>query len=89
MSENPRITMIREKLNLALDPTALEIIDDSHAHVGHPGAASGAGHFTVNITAEAFRNKNKVACHRMIYQALADAIGPEIHALRINTQAPE
>jgi len=40
----------------ALAPIALEIRDDSAQHVGHAGAAGGAGHFSLMIVSEHFRD---------------------------------
>ncbi|MBI2379862.1 MAG: BolA family transcriptional regulator [Gammaproteobacteria bacterium] len=87
---NPvRVARMRELLETALTPSALSIIDDSHHHVGHAGAAGGAGHYTVRIVAEAFRGKRPLACHQLVYAALAELMGPEIHALSIQAKAPD
>ena len=48
MSEANRIELIRECLEKTLNPSQLEIIDDSHLHAGHSGHG-GAGHFQVHI----------------------------------------
>lgn len=84
-----RVEKIRALLSAALAPSELEVIDDSHKHVGHAGAAGGAGHFTVRIVAEAFRGKRPIARHQLVYAALATMMGPEIHALSIQAQAPQ
>ena len=47
---------------------------------------SGGGHFVVNIVSNAFEGKNSIERHRMIYQALGDAMKSEIHALSINAR---
>ncbi|ODN43411.1 BolA family protein [Piscirickettsia litoralis] len=78
-----RVEMIRQRLEQALSPASLEIIDDSHKHIGHAGAASGAGHFTVKISAKALTGKTRIQQHQSIYQALADMMPAEIHALSI------
>lgn len=78
-----RIQLIRSRLEQALAPTQLEIIDESHLHVGHVGSQNGAGHFAVRISSPRFAEQSLLACHRLVYSALGDAIGPEIHALRI------
>lgn len=87
MSE--RIDMIREKLTVALAPKQLDIIDESHLHAGHPGARGGGGHFKVTIVSEAFADKSLLARHRMVYDALGDAMKSEIHALSIKANTPE
>lgn len=84
MNNDERIQLITERLNQALTPEALEIIDESQYHVGHPGAQSGAGHFAVTISSKAFEDKGLVDCHRMVYDAVGDAMHTEIHALKIN-----
>ena len=92
MSDNQqeRVSLIRERLTQAFEPIELEIIDDSAAHAGHEGAKqSGGGHFSINIIAKAFIDQSAVERHRLIYSALGDAMGTEIHALSINASAPE
>ncbi len=84
-----RIELIRTRLTDALSPTSLDIIDDSHKHVGHPGAASGGGHFTVHIVAKAFAGHHLLQRHRLIYDALGDAMETEIHALSIKAHTPD
>ncbi|ERL62794.1 bolA-like family protein [Piscirickettsia salmonis LF-89 = ATCC VR-1361] len=75
--------MIRQRLEQALSPSHLEVIDDSHKHIGHAGAASGAGHFTVEISAAPLKGKSRILQHQAIYQALTDMMPTEIHALSI------
>ena len=80
--------LIRERLS-ALKPVAVDLRDESAQHAGHAGAASGGGHWQLTIVSEAFRGKNAVARHRMIYEALGDLMKRDIHALRIEAFAPE
>ncbi len=87
MNLSDRIAMIDAKLRAALDVTSLEIVDESHLHVGHAGAASGGGHFQVVITAKDFGGLSKLARHRLIYEALGDAMKTDIHALSIKAHA--
>jgi BolA protein len=84
-----RIGRIRQALSAALDPLELEIEDQSHLHRGHAGAASGAGHFRVRIVSRAFSGRTRVARHRSVYEALRAELGAEIHALALETLAPE
>jgi BolA protein len=84
-----RIELIREKLNTALSPESLEVIDRSHEHAGHEGAKAGGGHFDVIIIAETFNDMSTVQRHRAIYDALGDAMKTEIHALSIRAYTPE
>lgn len=72
-----------------LSPDTLEISDDSADHAGHPGAASGGGHFHLIIVSRNFAGKSRVERHRMIYAALKPLMQHEIHALAINAHAPD
>lgn len=77
-----RIEAIRQRLAV-LNPTRLEIEDDSAKHAGHK-SAGGGGHFRLTIVADAFAGKSLVERHRMVHDALADLMkGNEIHALSI------
>ena len=85
-ADSPRMARIRARLAQALEPTRLELIDDSHQHAGHAGARQG-GHFTVRIGAPGFAGKRPLECHRMIYAALGDLMQTDIHALSIELVA--
>ena len=79
---------IRQRL-ARLAPVALELVDESSAHVGHAGwKPGGATHWRLRIVAEAFRGKSTVARHRMVYDALAELMDNPIHALAITARAP-
>ncbi|PCI40088.1 MAG: BolA family transcriptional regulator [Thiotrichales bacterium] len=78
-----RIEKMRVLLNAALLPDTLNIIDESHKHVGHAGAKSGAGHFKIIISAKSLLGKPKLQVHRLIYKALASMMPKDIHALSI------
>jgi len=82
-----RVGTIRERLQRAFVPGRLEIRDDSALHAGHAGARDGAGHYAVTIRAEAFRGRTRIQRHRMVYEALADLMPKEIHALSIDAAA--
>lgn len=82
-----RVALIRERLGAALSPTELQVEDDSWQHAGHAGAASG-GHFSVKIVSAAFAGKRPLERHRMVYDALGDAMKTEIHALQIDARVP-
>lgn len=84
LAEKPLVTFIRETLTKALAPTTLEVIDESHHHLGHRGYNESGSHFAITIAAPAFTDKSLLECHRLVYDALGDKVGKEIHALRIN-----
>lgn len=78
-----RVAMIRERLEQALKPQSLQVIDESHLHVGHPGARDGRGHFRVHIVSPVFHGLPRLARHRRIYAALGELMKTDIHALTI------
>lgn len=71
-----------------LKPEHIEIENQSHLHAGHSGAGQG-GHFSLTIISAAFANKNRIARHRMVYDALAEYMQNGIHALNIKAQTPD
>lgn len=88
-SPDERLALIRSRLSAALAPVvSIDVRDDSAQHAGHAGASAG-GHYSVTIVAAAFAGKPRVARHRMVYDALADALQRGIHALAITAYTPE
>jgi BolA protein len=82
-----RVNMIRERLTEALAPSRIEIVDESHKHAGH-AQSGGAGHYLVDIVSDAFADKTPMQRHRLVYEALGDAMNTEIHALSIKASTP-
>jgi len=83
-----RIAEIKARLERELSPSHIDIIDESHLHAGHAGAASGGGHFNVTVVSERFAGQSPIERHRMVYSALGDLMQTEIHALSIQASAP-
>ena len=83
-----RIGRLRERLQAHFMPLRLTVLDESHLHAGHAGAAQGHGHFRVSIVAEAFRGVAPLARHRMVYAAVGDLLTTDIHALAIEALPP-
>lgn len=81
-SNEERTQLIIERLQ-PLSPTYLDVIDESHLHAGHAGAAGGASHFRLIIDSEQFEGISTLAKHRLINQQLKDLIPHPIHALAI------
>ena len=79
---------IETRLRERLAPLHLEVTDDSPMHVGHAGAASGGGHFSVLVVSASFEGKSRVARHRLVYDQLQDLMQGAIHALALRTVAP-
>jgi len=81
--------LVRNRLQEALEPEHLEIVDDSHHHEGHQGdRAHGGAHLTVTIVSSRFDGLSLVERHRLVYGAVNDLLKQEIHALSMETHAP-
>ena len=76
---------IEQCLREQLAPQQLEVLDESYQHDGHAGAnGTGFGtHFRVRMKAPQFDGRNRVACHRLVYDALHEFIDQGLHALAI------
>lgn len=80
---------MRAKLEAALAPSRIEIVDESHRHAGHAGARPGGeSHFRVLVVSAAFAGLNRVARHRLVNAALAAELAGPVHALALETHAP-
>jgi BolA protein len=84
---SPTAAAIEADLRRALAPEAIELRDDSHLHAGHAGAREG-GHYSVRVVAGCFAGRNRVARHRLVYDALGPLAARGIHALAIEALAP-
>jgi BolA protein len=76
---------MHEVLASRLEPSALEVLDESAAHAGHAGAnGTGFGtHFRVRISSPLFTGKPRIAQHRLVYDALQEFMDQGVHALAI------
>lgn len=77
---------IIEKLQQALNPSHLEVTNESHMHNVPPGSES---HFKVVIVSDAFNGKMLVARHRLVNKALEEELAGPIHALALHTMTPD
>jgi BolA protein len=84
----PRAERIKTLLAAALAPSVLELVDESHLHAGHAGAASGGSHFRLRIVSPQFEGLRLVMRHRLVYDSVHDMMHTEIHALAITALAP-
>jgi BolA protein len=81
--------LIAGKLTAAFAPERLEVLDESHRHVGHAGhRPGGETHFRVHIVSDSFRGKSRLERHRMVNAALSGELAGGVHALAIQTNAP-
>eukprot|EP00891_Asterochloris_glomerata_P001370 jgi/Astpho2/1370/e_gw1.00025.163.1_t len=85
---------MQRKLGEALNPTRLQVVDESSQHAGHAamrdGKAGSGGetHFKVTIVSEAFEGMTTVKRHRQIYQLLDEELKGSVHALSLITKTP-
>jgi BolA protein len=74
-------------LRATLNPSQIEVQDDSHLHAGHAGAREGR-HFTVRLTSSRFAGLPRLARHRLVYDSLGSLAAQGVHALAIVAKAP-
>jgi len=84
-----RSERIKSILTGALQPSFIEVLDDSQAHAGHEGAKSGGSHFYLTIVSTEFSQLSRIKRHQLIYAALGDMMKTDIHALSIKAFTPE
>ncbi len=84
-----RQSRVEAVLREAFEPQLLEIVDESHRHRGHAGAASGGSHYRVLLVSTRFEGCPRIKRHRMVYDALGLLMQSEVHALALQTLTPE
>jgi BolA protein len=91
LPETPTARRIHQRLSEALQPTWLEVIDETAQHAGHAGTdgRSEGTHMRVRIDSPLFAGQVRIAKHRLVYDALQDFIDAGLHALAVEVvQAP-
>ncbi len=82
-------TRMRAALMVGLEPTRLDIINESEMHAGHRGSpGTGESHFRLLVVSPQFSGKSRVDRHRMVNSLLADELKRGVHALALATYAP-
>jgi len=76
-------------LEQAFGTARVSVRDDSARHAGHAGAREGAGHFIVYVESQDFTGRSRLERHRLVYEALAELLPREIHALNIEAVSPD
>jgi len=51
--------------------------------------AGDGDHYAAVVVSESFRGKSRVQQHQMVYEALKGSMGGQLHALALQTSAPE
>ncbi|MFN0264101.1 BolA family protein [Tepidamorphus sp. 3E244] len=75
MDENEIVRLIKQAI-----PDAKVSIQD---------LAGDGDHYAATVVSEEFRGKSRVQQHQMVYQALQGNMGGVLHALALQTSAPE
>jgi BolA protein len=87
---NRRADRIAAALAAAFPLAEVEVVDDSHRHAGHAGAAPGGEtHYTVRVVSPAFAGMNRVARSRAAHEALAAEFASGLHALALTLKTPD
>lgn len=77
---------IEEKLQAALSPMHLEVIDESHTHSVPDGAES---HFKVLVVSERFGEHPLLGRHRLVNGLLREELDSGLHAIALHTWTPK
>ena len=73
--EGPVKILIRQRLSAELDPSHLDIVDESHKHASHAAMKEREAietHFVVTVVSDKFEGVTPIERHRMVNQMLAD-----------------
>lgn len=82
-------TLMRERLMVALEPTRLDVINESHLHAGHASSpGTGESHFRLLIVSPLFEGRSRIERHRLVNAAIGDLLKNRVHALAIKAYAP-
>jgi len=80
---------MREALMVALEPTRLDLVNESHLHAGHASSpGTGESHFRLLIVSSLFEGRSRIERHRLVNDVLAGFLKDRVHALAIKAYAP-
>ncbi len=77
---------------MAMQPAEIEALIKAalpDAQVTIEDLAGDGDHYAASVVSEAFRGKSRVQQHQLVYAALQGRMGGELHALALQTSAPE
>ena len=84
-----RAARIAQLLSASFPGDAVEVVDESHGHLGHAGHDPRGSHFRVIVTSNWFVGLSRPARHRLVYDALASMFPTDIHALSAELRTPD
>jgi len=82
----------QEERAMAMDASQIEqLIKEAmpDATVEIRDLAGDGDHYAAHVTSIAFKGKNRVQQHQLVYAALKGRMGGELHALALQTSIPE
>jgi len=84
-----RADRIAALLRAHFGPAEIQVVDDSHRHAGHAGAApEGETHYNITVVSKSFAGLGRVARQRAVNAALAHEFDTGLHALSMKLAAP-
>ena len=87
-----RYSRIRDTLQEAFSPQALEIVDESRKHAGHAARNNlpdGETHYRVSMVSSRFTGLTRLKRSRAVHDALDAEFKSGLHALSLQLAAPE
>ena len=88
-ANGPLAARIREKLMIGLQPTRLDVINESELHAGHRSSpGTGESHFRVVVVSTRFAGQTRLARDRAINALLGEELADGVHALAVHAFAP-
>ncbi len=80
---------IEQRLTAALAPQRLDVVDDSHRHIGHAGHdGQGESHFRVEVVSDRFDGLGRIDRQRLVHDLLEAEFAGRLHALQLRTLTP-
>ena len=77
---------------MAMDAREIELMIKAalpDARIEIRDLAGDGEHYAATVVSESFRGKSRVQQHQLVYQALQGNMGGQLHALALQTSAPE
>ena len=80
---------MREKLIVGLEPTRLDLVNESELHAGHRSSpGTGESHFRLVVVSPIFAGQSRVARHRLVNSLVKDELRDGVHAFAVHAFAP-
>ncbi|MEC9413970.1 MAG: BolA family protein [Pseudomonadota bacterium] len=77
--------IILAKIKKELNPSLIEIEDESYLHANHnPSAKEGGTHFKIKIVSKKFKGKSRIEKHRIVNTILKNEFKNGLHALTLS-----